>query len=491
MTRLFPQSLAGRLIFWLLASLLLVQLGFTFVQEQQRKFAVREVIAKSAETRAIVLARVLENVEPTQWTIMMKAAAANDMAFQVDGERTFGFTIPHKMRILHKARVIERHPPNFFASNSDQGTTTQVWIKPDAESKETGRSPAFDIQSKKRVIRTSGRSVDKMIGRLSVIVDGQTRNRFREASTGLSVQLDDGRWLNAKVAGLESPPFSWENWAPLFVTGLLLAIVVISVVHLETRPLKALARAADQLGRGEKLAPLHETGPKETRAALRAFNQMGDKISRFVGDRTQMLAAMSHDLRTPLTSMRLRIEDVEDEDLREKLVASIDEMKHMSEAVLAFARADAADEPTALTDLGQLAGCVVSEYKEMDQPVTLGVVGDTQVHVRPMAMKRALRNLIENAVRYGYSAKVSLVTHDGQAIFEISDEGSGIAETDMERVFEPFIRLETSRNRETGGAGLGLAITRSIVRSHGGELTLENQTNGGLLARIRLFTARS
>jgi len=347
------------------------------------------------------------------------------------------------------------------------------------------------IQTKERVIRTGNRRDGKAIGRLSVIVDGQTSNKFPEASTGLSVQLDDGRWLNAKVAGLESPPVSWENWAPLFVTGLLLAIVVISVVHLETRPLKALARAADQLGRGEKLAPLHETGPKETRAALRAFNQMGDKISRFVGDRTQMLAAMSHDLRTPLTSMRLRIEDVEDEDLREKLVASIDEMKHMSEAVLAFARADAADEPTALTDLGQLAGCVVSEYKEMDQPVTLGVVGDTQVHVRPMAMKRALRNLIENAVRYGYSAKVSLVTHDGQAIFEISDEGSGIAETDMERVFEPFIRLETSRNRETGGAGLGLAITRSIVRSHGGELTLENQTNGGLLARIRLFTARS
>jgi signal transduction histidine kinase len=266
----------------------------------------------------------------------------------------------------------------------------------------------------------------------------------------------------------------------------LLILVVITVVHLETRSLKSLAMAANRLGRGEKLDPLREAGPKETRAALRAFNQMGDRIGRFVGDRTQMLAAMSHDLRTPLTSMRLRVEDLEDEEVREKLIASIEEMKQMTEASLAFARADASDEPGFETDICELGACVVSEFVEMEQPVKMDCTAQTMGFVRPIAMKRAMRNLIENALRYGGSAKLDIRQKDNEVLIDVIDDGPGIPQQDLARVFEPFTRLETSRNRETGGVGLGLAIARSIVRSHGGELELSNRKSGGLRARIIL-----
>ncbi|MBC7799589.1 MAG: HAMP domain-containing protein, partial [Gemmatimonadaceae bacterium] len=253
------------------------------------------------------------------------------------------------------------------------------------------------------------------------------------------------------------------------------------------RPLGRLAEAADRLGRGERVDSLPESGPEETRRTVRAFNLMHERLDRFVRDRMTMLAAMAHDLRTPITTLRLRAEFIDDEEMRTKTIATLDEMQAMAEATLAFAQVDAAGEPTRATDIAALVESVVEDLAAQALDVTLAGQADRLVlPCRPLALRRALINVVENANRYGGAARVSVARDDRSVRICVDDRGPGIAEAELERVFEPFVRLEHSRNRETGGAGLGLAIARSVVRAHGGNLWLENRSEGGLRATIAL-----
>ncbi|MEK9662234.1 MAG: ATP-binding protein, partial [Alphaproteobacteria bacterium] len=222
-----------------------------------------------------------------------------------------------------------------------------------------------------------------------------------------------------------------------------------------------------------------------------AFNAMQERLSRFIGDRTRLLAAISHDLRTPITSLRLRAEFIDDEETRAKVLETLDEMARMAEATLAFARDDAAAEETRPVDLAALLQSLADDLADLGHDVTCAEAPALAYRCRPVALKRALRNLIENAVRYGDRARISLAaTPEGPRI-AIEDDGPGIDPAALERVFEPFVRLEESRSRETGGVGLGLAIARSIVRAHGGELSLVNRSDAagkvaGLTATVAL-----
>jgi signal transduction histidine kinase len=236
-----------------------------------------------------------------------------------------------------------------------------------------------------------------------------------------------------------------------------------------------------------KAPPLPEIGPAEVRQATRAFNEMQDRIRRFVEDRTQMVAAISHDLGTPITRLRLRAEFVEDQDQRNKMLADLDDMEKMVFSALAFARDEAAGEPRAMVDLRTLLQRVCDDLADAGHAVELAATEKAVPYeCRPVALRRALANLVENAVNYGQRARVSLDSREDGVLIRIDDQGPGIPEELHEEVFKPFRRLETSRSRETGGTGLGLTVARTIIRAHGGDVTVRNREDGGLRVEVRL-----
>jgi signal transduction histidine kinase len=253
-----------------------------------------------------------------------------------------------------------------------------------------------------------------------------------------------------------------------------------------TRPLRRFAEAADRLGVDVGAPPLPVTGAREIRKASRAFNRMQERLRRFVDDRTLMLAAISHDLRTALTRLKLRAEFIPDEEQRDKAVADLDEMQAMLEATLSFARDDAEREPRTKVDLAALLRSLCDDLADSGQPVRYEGPDRLAVECRPAALKRVFANLIDNAVRYGGEALVSLGGAGDGVEVTIADRGPGIPEEMREQVFAPFFRLETSRSRETGGSGLGLAVARTIVHGHGGDITLEDRPGGGLQVRVSL-----
>jgi signal transduction histidine kinase len=214
---------------------------------------------------------------------------------------------------------------------------------------------------------------------------------------------------------------------------------------------------------------------------------MQERIRRFVEDRTQMLAAISHDLGTPITRLRLRAELVEDEDQKEKMLADLDDMEKMVSSALAFARDEAASEPHAMVDLRTLLQRVCDDMVDAGHAITLDIGDDTvPFGCRPAALRRALTNIIDNAVRYGHQARVSLDYDQDMVLVRVDDDGSGIPKELQEDVFKPFRRIEASRSRETGGTGLGLTIARTIIRAHGGDVMLSNRSEGGLRVDVRL-----
>ncbi|MEO3388875.1 ATP-binding protein [Mesorhizobium sp. CAU 1741] len=290
---------------------------------------------------------------------------------------------------------------------------------------------------------------------------------------GVLVPLGDGRVLNAAYYKTISPSI-WRTHLPLSLT--LAAIIVALAGFLTVRriasPLRRLIEAADTLGRGEAVSPLLERGPEDIRRTTVAFNRMQERIHRFVADQTRMLAAIGHDLRTPLTTLRLRAELVEDSELQARMLDTIDEIQVMTDSALALARQEASTEPTRTIDLTALVESVCDDLADIGQPVRFRPSARITYRCRPDALRRVIRNLIENAVRYAGGADVSLVTEASSVRVLVEDDGPGIPIDSVEDVFAPFFRLEGSRSRETGGSGLGLSIARAIARQHGGDIIL-------------------
>lgn len=302
----------------------------------------------------------------------------------------------------------------------------------------------------------------------------------------MTTPLKDGTWLNA----INFKPLKAGIWRPeailsTAVTALLLCLIAFFVARLIARPLKQLASSAEAMGRGEVIPILAEKGPIEIRQLSEAFDLMQQRLTRFVEDRTRMLAAIGHDLRTPLTTLRLRAEFVPDEEARTRLISTIDEMEKMTEATLDFAKGDATSEATRVVDLNALVGSLCDDLAELGNDVAFEDGTKTTYRCRPDGLKRAIRNLIENALRYGGRTSVRIERGAANLAVVIEDDGPGIPEGEREKVFSPFYRLEASRNSETGGAGLGLSIARTIVRQHGGEIILA-ANSPGLKATIAL-----
>lgn len=302
-----------------------------------------------------------------------------------------------------------------------------------------------------------------------------------------SVELADASWLNF-AAPVGAPAQFLSLRVILSLSVMVLAVIALSVwaVRRMTAPLATFASAAERLGRDVAAPRLPETGPHEVRQAIRAFNEMQRRIRRFVEDRTQLVAAIAHDLRTPITRLRLHAEFVEDEDQRRKMLADLEEMEQMIASTLGFARDDAASEPRETVDLMTLLQSVRDDMTDAGQPVEFQAEGRLTYECRRIALRRAFNNLIENAVKYGDRARISLEVREHLVVIRIDDDGPGIPEHWLEDAFKPFHRLEGSRNRDTGGTGLGLTVARTIVRGHGGDIALSNRAEGGLRVEVTL-----
>lgn len=300
--------------------------------------------------------------------------------------------------------------------------------------------------------------------------------------------LKDGSTL---LLTIPMPPMREPAYTPptplsLLVFAMCIGLLAWLVARIATRPLRQLADAADKLDISRAGEPLPEQGSREVRAATRAFNRMQKRIYEDVRERTGMLAAITHDLQTPLTRLRLRLEKLPDEALRDKLVGDMQAMQQMLQEGLELARSMDNGEPVQLLDLDSLLDSLCSDAVEAGQQVDYSVRAPVQLKAHPLALRRALSNLLDNAVKYGQRAEVSLTREARQCHIRIRDFGPGIPPELLETVFTPFYRIEHSRSRESGGTGLGLSIARNIVLRHNGELTLTNHPEGGLLVRVVL-----
>jgi signal transduction histidine kinase len=308
----------------------------------------------------------------------------------------------------------------------------------------------------------------------------------------IGLRLPEGEWLNVTLPVEQPRP--WHS--PAFLTAFLLmtlaaALLTLWAVRRLTAPVRTLAAAAEALGRDVNSPPLPEDGPLEVATASAAFNTMAARIRRFVRDRTELLTAIGHDLRTPITRLKLRAEFVEDDEQRRKMLADLEELEAMVSATLAFGRDATAGEPVSALDLAELLRTILDEAGDARPEAAdrLSYEGPPHliIQARPLALKRAVANLVSNAVNYGGSASIRLHVPTGAAIVvDVEDQGPGVPPQELERVFEPFHRGEPSRNRETGGVGLGLPIARNIIRAHGGDIVLSNRPSGGLKATITL-----
>jgi len=300
-----------------------------------------------------------------------------------------------------------------------------------------------------------------------------------------AINLPDGSHLWYHADPLQAQP---EHATLLSTTAMAFGILVLGllVVRLIARPLRELSNAADRIGRPGQTVTMPEEGPREVRQAAQAFNRMQARIDRLIADRTQALAAVSHDLRTPLARLRLRAGFLEDAELQKQIDADLDEMEAMVGSTLAYLRGDEEQEEVRSADIAAMLQTLCGDAEDLGKPVSFEGPPQARLSCRVVALKRAFANVIDNAVKYGTSARVVLSDLGRELVVCVDDAGPGVPEDQLESVFQPFYRLEESRNRRTGGSGLGLAIARQVISRHGGTVTLQNLAGGGLRASIRL-----
>jgi signal transduction histidine kinase len=308
---------------------------------------------------------------------------------------------------------------------------------------------------------------------------------FRHLLLG-AMQLQDGTWLNFSAALF--PPATTENATLLSTSAMAAGILLLGyiVVRLIGRPLRALSDAADQVAGHGPMITVPETGPLEVRLAAQAFNRMQARIDKLIHDRTQALAAVSHDLRTPIARLRLRAGFMDDAELQRQVDADLDEMDAMIGATLAYLRGEGEQEQPRVTDLAAILETLCDNATDAGGIATYTGPGQARLMCRPIAIKRAFANLIDNALKHGDAARVHLRDQAGRITVRIEDDGPGIPEADLQAVFEPFRRLDPSRNRTTGGSGLGLTIAQQVIQRHDGTITLQNRPAGGLTALVEL-----
>jgi signal transduction histidine kinase len=305
----------------------------------------------------------------------------------------------------------------------------------------------------------------------------------------LGLTLPDGAMISANILPEQRrPPFLGGPW----MMTLLFAVISVTLLGLWaaralTAPLSSFAKAAESFSLNGAAAPLPERGPEEIRSVAKALNRMRERITGLIDDRTKMLAAISHDLRTPITRMRLRSEFIEDETQRSRMLGDLDQMRSMLESVLSFLRNDRKLEAMTLVDIASTLQLVTDQFGDMGRKVSYDGPPHAMATVRPDDLLRSVTNLVENAVRFGAEATIRLRTSPEHVTIDVEDDGPGISDAQKTNMLEPFVRGDDARNMdETSGFGLGLSIANAIVLAHGGALSLHDRQPHGLVVRIQL-----
>ena len=466
--RLVPRSLFSRLVLVLLGGLLVAQLLSFALHMHERGELLSQASGMQAARRIADVVQLLDSVPPADRRRIVQVLSAPPLTVSLD---------QGPLAAADGADDLAAHAAVFR-------TLLERYLG-------EGRSAAVRVTEAPGVFPGAGARGELKGFESHGARMGMKGGRHAGTPGGLSfivqVALRDGTPVTFD-ARQPAQAASWPYRLLASVALLLVAVVAVSLIAVRwaTRPLKALADAADQLGASLDRPPMAEEGPTEVARAARAFNSMQARLAGYLRDRTRVLAAMSHDLKTPVTRLRLRSELLEDPKLRAKFTGDLQEMESMIGATLDFLRGQESGEAVQPVDIGALLESLQADTAEVGGRVEIEGAARAPYPGRPQALKRCLGNLIENAVKYGGSAKVRVDDGDARLEISIEDEGPGLAPAELERVFEPFYRVEASRSRETGGTGLGLTLARAVAEAHGGRLELRNRAEGGLEARLTL-----
>lgn len=475
--RLLPRSLFGRTLLVLLAGLVTSHLAGSWIYSMDRSQIVRAVGGTVIAQRITNPTRLVSDA-PGEWRARIVTASSNE-TFEV---------------------ALSAEPPAAALPDNDT---------PAAEALKQALVEQLDLQGPAEPVVSASRPPGMIVGIAErMMPQGSTMHDMAQRMTGRSpmmhgfgglgpfagfrelqvaIPLRDGQWLTFETILPESgAAFSVRFLVSMAIMAVITLLVAVWVVRRVTAPLTALSKAALRLGEDLNAPPMPEVGTVETRQAAHAFNAMQARLRRMIEDRTRMLAAVSHDFRTPLTLLRLRVENVDDPAERDKMLSTIADLDAMVAATLAFASDGAKQALRRPTDLTALVASIVDDMADGGLALRMESSPPVVYECDPASLKRALTNLIDNAAKYGDSATVAIRETPRAIEITIDDTGPGIPETELTEVFEPLYRLESSRSRETGGMGLGLAIAESIVRAHGGRLAPSNRPEGGLRALIAL-----
>ena len=462
--RLLPQSLFGRLMLVLASGLIVAQLLSAAINLVERDSLLVRASGMQPAQRIADIVRLLDSLSPTERARIVAILNVPPLVVSLD-----------RAPAVDNAKLTEGpHAAMFSAALRD----------------------ALDDDRPVRVVMTGtpvpwapaeGRGWGQ--GPMGAHMAAPGMHRFPPAGVSflIQVRLQDGTWASFDTQITQAS--ASLPWRVLLTLAILLAAVLLLsfiAVRWVTLPLKLLASAADELGRDINRPPLPEGGPLEVRRAAQAFNTMQGRLVRLIDERTRLLTAMSHDLKTPLTRMRLRAEMLEDEALREKFEADLVEMESMVTDTLEFMRGLSKRDPAQLVDIMGLLESLQADNEAMGRTVALEGRVSRPWRGAPQLLKRCISNLLDNAILYGKRATIRVEEGPDQLIIRVRDDGPGIPASEMEKVFEPFYRLEGSRSRETGGTGLGLSIARNIAQAHGGDVRLRNHEARGLEAILTL-----
>lgn len=453
--RLLPESLLGRVIVLIAAALLvaqLVNLGLLLNEREKLR------LAKTLDPAIGILVGAVERFQGADEADAARAVEAmtrRGARFEVLPRSVFGMR-----RVAQDSTLEARIRSALEVSGLSVGGLQAGWIAmPAAEAMERTGGPPHRVRPPHSVML-------------------------------VAAEVAPSTWLNARLFVFE--PGDGLVWRLFAATFVLYAIVLAAAFFVAMRlagPLRDLTAAAERFSGQESGEPLSPRGPADVRRAMEAFNSMRARIVELLREKDQTLGAIGHDLRTPLASLRIRAENVDDEAERARMVATIGQMSQTLDDVLTLSRSGRPAETRRPVDVTALVDDVVEEFREAGAEVAFAPAPRLVATLRPNGLKRALRNLVDNAVKYGGSASVSVSQQDSGIVIAVEDDGPGIAADQIEQVTQAFYRVEGSRSRETGGIGLGLAIARSLVAAEGGRIELANRQHGGLRATLCLPAA--
>ncbi len=464
--KLAPRSLFSRLVLVQLTVLVMALLASFAIHMQDRSEALVQASGMQTAQRIADIVRLLEPLAPGERRRIVQVFSAQPLAISLD------------------------EPPLAAGAPDDQGGARSSLFASMLTRFLGDRRPAVAAV---REVDSTSPVPSPMDPRFAGHGPGMGAGRAMHfgAQPGISfvaqVRLGDGALVtfDSRQPALSA---GWPHRLLLSLAILLAAVVAVSLlaVRWTTRPLAALAHAADDLGRSIDRSPLPESGPVEVARAARAFNTMQQRIADHVRERSATLAAMSHDLKTPLNRLRLRAELLSDGEAKRKISQDLDEMEAMVRATLEFMRGGESGEAPRPIDMTALLESIAQDARDSGGAASVEGAARSPYIGRPQSLKRCIGNLLDNALKYGQSASLQIEDTPGALIIRVRDRGSGIPDAQLERVFEPFFRLESSRSRDTGGTGLGLGIARQIAQLHGGTLKLRNPEGGGLEAVLAL-----